>query len=102
MLRFEEGEIAAAAERGAGAGEYHAACLGIAIQVMPDVEQLAVQGRVDDVVRLRAIDRHNPNGAVRRYQKFVAHGVGFLARAQSCFFAMLASIAKLRSHSHLP
>jgi hypothetical protein len=47
---------------------------------MPDVEQLTMQGLVDDVVRLRAIDGHYPNGAGRRYHKFVAHGVGFLCR----------------------
>jgi hypothetical protein len=80
MLRLEEREVAAAAERRTRAGEYHAARFGVAIQVVPDIEQLAVQGLVDDVVRLRAIDGHYPNGAVRRYQKFVAQGVGFLDR----------------------
>jgi hypothetical protein len=83
MLRLEEGEIATA-ECGARAGECHAARVGVTIQVVPDVEQLAVHGLIDDVARLRTIDRHNPNG-VGRYQKFVAHGASFLATAQSCF-----------------
>jgi len=34
--------------------------------------------------RLWAIDRHDPNDAVRGHRKFVAHGVGFLSLFLLC------------------
>jgi hypothetical protein len=32
-----------------------------------------VQRRVDDIESIGAVDRHDPDGAVRCHQKFVAH-----------------------------
>ena len=73
MLRLQEREIASAAEGFAGSGEHHAAGAGVALQIAPDVQQLVVQGGVDDIESIGTVDRHDPDGAVRCHPKFVAH-----------------------------
>ena len=73
MLCLQEREIASAAEGFAGAGEHHATGSGVALQVTPDIQQLVVQGRVDDVVSIWAVDRDDPYRAIRCHAKFVAH-----------------------------
>ena len=89
MLRFEEGEVAAAAERGARAGEYHAARVGIAIQVVPDVEQWLCRDSsmtLCDRGRLIVTIRTAPSAAI----KSSSLTVGFLATAPSCFFGYVS------------
>ena len=72
-MRLQEGEIASATEGFAGSGQHHATGAAVTLQIAPDVQQLVVQGGVDDVEIIGPVDRHDADGAVRRHQKFVAH-----------------------------